>query len=139
MRPQDFVSLALSRYELRLTAQRATSLPPFLGSTLRGAFGHALKEVVYVMDHRDCGRCLVADRYLYPYLFEMPIPADVPQLRGQQKAPHPFILAPPNLLKTLRIENGSTKEPHTTGSRSDECQTCRKRQARLARQSSDFA
>ncbi len=87
--------LAIARYGLRLRAQAEASLPPFLGSTLRGAFGHALKNAVCVMSHRDCERCLVADRCFYPYLFETPVPPDLPELRGQQQAPHPFILAPP--------------------------------------------
>ena len=95
MVPEDFAALELSHYELKLRACQSASLPAFLGSTLRGAFGHALKEAVCVMDHRDCARCLVADRCIYPYLFETPVPDDVPQLRGQQQAPHPFILTPP--------------------------------------------
>lgn len=100
MRPQDFASLALSRYELKLWAQQSTSLPAFLGSTLRGAFGHALKEAVCLMSHRDCSHCLVADRCIYPYLFETPVPADLLQFRGLQQAPHPFILSPPGVLKS---------------------------------------
>jgi CRISPR-associated endoribonuclease Cas6 len=111
MRPQDFVSLALSRYELSLQARHSASLPAFLGSTLRGAFGHALKEVVCMMSHRDCRHCLVADRCIYPYLFETPMPAELPQLRGQQQAPHPFILAPPGLLKSAMEKPAAVKEP----------------------------
>jgi hypothetical protein len=110
MRPQDFSSLVLSRYELRLQAKQSTSLPAFLGSTLRGAFGHALKEAVCLMSHRDCSHCLVADRCIYPYLFETPAPADLPQLRGQQQAPHPFILAPPGLLKSASDRPSAEKE-----------------------------
>ncbi|HKV37959.1 MAG TPA: CRISPR system precrRNA processing endoribonuclease RAMP protein Cas6, partial [Blastocatellia bacterium] len=67
----------------------------FLGSTLRGAFGHALKQAVCVMSHRACERCLVQDRCIYPYLFETPAPPDAPLLKGQNHAPHPFILTPP--------------------------------------------
>jgi hypothetical protein len=97
MMADDFSVLELSRYELRLRARQATSLPPFLGSTLRGAFGHALKEAVCVMSHRRCDGCLVASRCIYPYVFETPVPPDIPQLRGQNQAPHPFILTPPML------------------------------------------
>ena len=111
MRPQDFISLALSRYELRLEARQSASLPAFLGSTLRGAFGHALKDAVCLMSHRDCSHCLVADRCIYPYLFETPAPADLAQLRGQQKAPHPFILAPPGLLRSATEKPAAIKEP----------------------------
>src|SRR5215217_4042481 len=107
MTPDDFAVLDLSRYELTLRASQAVSLPAFLGSTLRGAFGHALKEAVCVMSHRQCERCLVADRCIYPYLFETPVPPDVPQLRGQAQAPHPFILTPPMLKATERAERAN--------------------------------
>jgi hypothetical protein len=107
MTPNDFAALDLSRYELTLRASESVSLPAFLGSTLRGAFGHALKEAVCVMNHRDCVKCLVADRCIYPYLFETPVPPDVPQLRGQAQAPHPFILTPPMLKGNERAERVS--------------------------------
>lgn len=96
MSPEDFAPLCISRYELRLRAEEACSLPAFLGSTLRGAFGHALKSAVCVMEHRNCEQCMVADRCIYPYLFETPPPPDLALLRGQQRAPHPFILSPPS-------------------------------------------
>jgi CRISPR-associated endoribonuclease Cas6 len=118
----DFAPLDLSRYKLRLRACQAISLPPFLGSTLRGAFGHALKEAVCVMSHRDCERCLLADRCVYPYLFETPAPSDVHQLRGQKQAPHPFILAPPFLSgpdRVARIEHQSDQSRVTAHSLSD--------------------
>lgn len=95
MRADDFQTLDVLRSELRLRAVDAADLPSFLGSTLRGAFGHSLKNAVCVMPHRDCERCQVADRCLYPYLFETPPPPGLAQLKGQNQAPRPFILAPP--------------------------------------------
>lgn len=92
---EDFAPLNVSRYELKLRALRQVSLPAFLGSTLRGAFGHALKDAVCVMSHRNCERCMVAEGCIYPYLFETPAPAGVKLLKGQRQAPHPFILTPP--------------------------------------------
>jgi CRISPR-associated endoribonuclease Cas6 len=94
MQAEDFAVLNLSRYQLRLRARRAVTLPRYLGSTLRGAFGHALKDAVCVVGHRDCERCLLAERCIYPYLFETP-PPPIELLRGQKRAPHPFILMPP--------------------------------------------
>jgi CRISPR-associated endoribonuclease Cas6 len=94
MLPENFSVLNVSRYELRLKARRAVLLPRYLGSTLRGAFGHALKEAVCVVGHRDCGRCMLAERCVYPYLFETPAPP-IDLFRGQKGAPHPFILMPP--------------------------------------------
>lgn len=109
MTANDFDVLDLSRYELTLRASQSASLPAFLGSTLRGAFGHALKEAVCVMNHRDCIKCLVADRCVYPYLFETPVPQDIAQLRGQAQAPHPFILSPPILKSSERAERVNTQ------------------------------
>lgn len=96
MRCQDFDVLDIARFELTLSGRETCSLAAFLGSTLRGAFGHALKQAVCVMPHRDCDRCMVADRCIYPYLFETPPSPDVALLRGQQRVPHPFLLSPPS-------------------------------------------
>jgi hypothetical protein len=90
-----FAGLPVARLEFALRAEEDAELPNFLGSTLRGAFGHALKRAVCVMEHRDCERCLVVNRCLYPYLFETPSPENAPQLRSQQQMPRPFIFEPP--------------------------------------------
>jgi hypothetical protein len=94
MRPEDFANLDVARFRLRLRALQDAALPAFLGSTLRGAFGHSLKQAVCVMPHRACERCLVQDRCLYPYLFETPPPAESALLSTQRQAPRPFILTP---------------------------------------------
>jgi hypothetical protein len=105
MQTNDFAPLDLARYELRLRAAQQAPLPAFLGSTLRGAFGHALKQAVCIMEHRDCARCMVAERCLYPYLFETPVPPDAMRiLRNQTQAPRPFILAPPLLNGARRAQ-----------------------------------
>jgi hypothetical protein len=95
MTPEDFAPLAISRYELSFRAHEACSLPAFLGSTLRGAFGHALRDTVRVIDRADCDGCSSAGPCAYHYLFETPVPPRVTQLRGQREAPVPFILSPP--------------------------------------------
>lgn len=102
MQVDIYPALEIARYEISLCARAQVTLPPFLGSTLRGAFGHALKKTVCVAPHRDCERCMLVDRCSYPYLFETPVPVDVPQLRGQKNAPHPFILTPPFLSNSSR-------------------------------------
>jgi hypothetical protein len=109
-----FSGLDISRYRLVLRAVEPASLPAFLGSTLRGAFGHALKDAVCVMPHRNCDRCMVMDRCLYPYLFETPPPEHASQLKGQQQAPHPFILTPDVAqaasLRSLRLPADATPD-----------------------------
>src|SRR5215213_3445615 len=107
MLPEDFAAIDLSRYELLLRAVDAVGLPSYLGSTLRGAFGHALKDAVCVMPHRNCERCMVVDRCAYPYIFETPPPQNISILRGQQRVPHPFILTPP--IPNLRESSPSQK------------------------------
>ena len=92
---EDFAGLKLARYRIRLRAEEEALIPPFPGSTLRGTFGYALKQAVCVMSHRDCGRCLVASKCIYPYVFETPMPPGIAMLRKQQNAPHPFVLDPP--------------------------------------------
>ncbi len=95
---ETFAGLPVARLEFALRAEERAELPNFLGSTLRGAFGHALKRAVCVMERRDCETCPIVDRCLYPYLFETPAPPDLPQLRSQQQMPHPFIFEPPDTL-----------------------------------------
>jgi CRISPR-associated endoribonuclease Cas6 len=95
MHPENFNGLELARYELRLRACQPVSLPPFLGSTLRGAFGHALKRSVCIMRPPECSTCVVADQCIYPHLFETTMPKGLSHLHGYREAPRPFILAPP--------------------------------------------
>ena len=118
MQAEDFSVLNLSRYQLRLKAQRAVRLPQYLGSTLRGAFGHALKEAVCVVAHRNCERCMLAERCIYPYLFETPAPP-IELLRNQKGAPHPFILMPP--LSEPAENSGCDTEPRPRSFKRTEC------------------
>lgn len=88
-------ALSLAQYEFRLVALREGELPPFLGSTFRGSFGYALKAVACSMPHQDCARCLLAERCLYPRLFEPQASQPDGLLKRQQNAPRPFIFEPP--------------------------------------------
>lgn len=88
-------ALSLAQYEFRLAALTAGELPPFLGSTFRGSFGYALKAVACSMPHGDCARCLLAERCLYPRLFEPRVQQTNGLLKQQQNAPRPFIFEPP--------------------------------------------
>lgn len=95
--------LSLLMLTFRLQAESAVILPPFLGSTLRGAFGKALKNVVCFVPRGDCENCWFREACDYQYIFESPNFADVPReamhpkLRGQKNVPAPFVLIPPRL------------------------------------------
>src|ERR1700753_237323 len=111
MRADDLTVLDVARYRLQLRAREATTLPPFLGSTLRGAFGHALKRSVCIMRPRDCERCLVADRCIYPYLFETSALPGLPRQGGYRQAPHPLVLLPPIFYPADGIVNQESARP----------------------------
>ncbi len=74
-------------------------LPPFKGSTFRGAFGVALKRVVCALKRQDCQKCLLGSRCIYAFFFEKK--NSVP-LHGKKVAaiPHPFVIEPPLNSKT---------------------------------------
>jgi hypothetical protein len=85
----------VARYEFRLQAREEVELPALLGSTLRGAFGHALKAIACSVSHQDCRRCLLTDVCLYPTFFESQIEAARDLLGKNQSAPRPYIFQPP--------------------------------------------
>ena len=66
-------------------------LPVFKGSTLRGAFGHALKTVACALRQQDCETCLLAQTCAYALIFA------TERLSGSHVTarPHPYIINPP--------------------------------------------
>jgi hypothetical protein len=96
------------RLNFTLKAESDVKLPPFLGSTLRGAFGTALKQLLCFVPHRNCENCWFFEGCNYQYLFESPnllgLPKEEihPLLRGQTELPHPFILTSPSLVKKIK-------------------------------------
>ncbi len=87
------------------TVEEAMTLPPYLGSTLRGAFGHALKEVGCFYRERGapCEGCVEnrgalaegrATRCVYGYIFETPRPPGAPLHERQPEVPHPYVIRP---------------------------------------------
>lgn len=83
-----------ARFRLDMVAIDRLRLPPYKGSTLRGAFGHAFKKLVCVKRDLDCSTCLIRDRCVYYYVFETPFGGEGDP-RGYTFAPHPFVIEPP--------------------------------------------
>src|SRR5205085_1044544 len=67
---EPFSFLTLARYEFRLLAREEAELPALLGSTLRVAFGHALKAIACSVSHQDCSRCFLRDVFIYLTFFK---------------------------------------------------------------------
>ncbi len=71
-------------------------LPPFKGSTLRGAFGYALKKITCALPRMQCADCILAPSCCYSLVFES-------EKLGRNRAgyarlaarPHPYVLEPP--------------------------------------------
>lgn len=93
--PDGLPALKLLPLRFTLRARTPLQLPRYKGSTLRGGFGTAFKQAVCVVEHRDCGRCLLRTTCAYPYVFDTPVPDDAARLRKYTAAPHPFVLLPP--------------------------------------------
>jgi CRISPR-associated endoribonuclease Cas6 len=89
-------SLPYLRLRAALRAERAARLPPFKGSLLRGAFGHALRRMVCVMGpQQPCPSCSLRGGCVYPRLFVTLIEGEPPPfLRGLSTAPGPYIFEP---------------------------------------------
>lgn len=105
---QVLSALPVLRCAFQLRAEESVSLPPFVGSMLRGAFGRALKNVVCRVPHGDCRRCWFVEACAYPYIFETGVldddalPRLHPQLYHNADVPHPFVLSAPPLIPLAR-------------------------------------
>lgn len=87
-----FSVLDVARLRFYLRARGAVRLSPFLGSTLRGAFGHALKAVACPLEQPSCPEnCLQPSACLYAYIFE----TKHCTAKTQEDLPRPFIFVPP--------------------------------------------
>lgn len=83
-----------ARYRLEFITERPIYLPEYAGSTLRGAFGHALRQIACVTRERNCGACALYRSCAYPAIFETPPPLDYAR-RKLSKVPLPFVVEPP--------------------------------------------
>lgn len=84
-----------STFNLRLRALEPCQLPGYLGSALRGVFGHAFKDSVCLVRHGDCSNCLLRERCPYPYVFETFRPEGAAWMTRYDNVPHPYLLLPP--------------------------------------------
>lgn len=86
-------SIQLARYRLHLRSKTCVRLPPYAGSTLRGAFGHALRKLSCITGAQQCSGCGVINSCPYPRIFE---PQKVPHretgLAAQAKMLSPYVI-----------------------------------------------
>ena len=84
------------RLRFTLRSEGEAVLPPFKGSLLRGAFGHALRRAVCAYGPgQECAACPLRRLCVYTRLFETFIEeAPPPFLRGLDTAPRPYVFEP---------------------------------------------
>lgn len=73
-------SLALARYRIAFEAIESLDLPEYLGSTLRGAFGRAFRQLC--CPGRPNEACPIPEACPYHLVFETAPPPDADALRG---------------------------------------------------------
>jgi hypothetical protein len=96
--------LRIAKYRFTLQAVERLELPPYKGTTLRGAFGNVFKRLACSQSGQVCADCLLQTTCAHAYVFETPLPADAEVLRTYQDVPHPFVLEPP-------LDQRTTYEP----------------------------
>lgn len=84
----------IARYRFDCQVENPIRLPEYAGSTLRGAFGHALKKIACMTRQSDCKTCPLYRSCPYPAIFAPPPPA-THSLQKFSEIPTPFIVEPP--------------------------------------------
>lgn len=85
-------TLATSTYRVTFTARQRLNLPEYLGSTLRGAFGHAFRAVA--CQARMGEPCVDPQTCAYHLTFESTPPPGSEALSRHEEIPRPFVIAP---------------------------------------------
>jgi len=87
--------IKVSSFLFHLEPIEPIELPPYKGSTLRGAFGHCFKKVICVLNKKDCNICDLKSCCVYMYVFDTKLPKKAKMMRKYETIPHPFVLTPP--------------------------------------------
>lgn len=92
----------IATYTFQCRFNTPAFLPVFKGSTLRGAFGHALKRIACALRQQECDKCLLFSSCAYAFLFEVEKTTSIDSERSRMvHRPHPYVLVPPDETKRL--------------------------------------
>jgi hypothetical protein len=104
--------LKLARYRFTLRVLTPLRLPDYAGSALRGAFGHALRQINCVTKAKDCKGCPVIAQCPYAQVFA---PHEIPRealnqnvgMNIKNQIPVPYIIEAP-LASARTYQSGET-------------------------------
>lgn len=88
-------SFPATRYRLESRVESPLRLPEYAGSTLRGAFGRALRRSACLTREAACPPCPLWRSCPYPAIFQPPPPSEH-ALQKFSEIPPPFIVEPPD-------------------------------------------
>lgn len=89
------IALPLARYRLDFEVETPLSLPDYAGSTLRGAFGGALRAACCMTKQPNCDGCPLLATCPYAIVFETRPPQQGHALQKFSQVPHPYVIEPP--------------------------------------------
>lgn len=87
--------LPIARYRFSFQINSPLQLPDYAGSTLRGAFGGALRYVSCMTKQPTCTACPLIPTCPYTRIFETH-PSEEHQLQKFSQLPNPYVIEPPN-------------------------------------------
>lgn len=90
----DTVSFPVARYRFEFRATQPIRLPDYAGSMLRGAFGHALRQLACMTRQKECAGCPLIAACPYPAIFA-PVPPANHSLQRFSQVPAPYVIEPP--------------------------------------------
>lgn len=93
--------LPIARYRLEFEVTSPLTLPPYAGSTLRGAWGRALRALSCLTRQPTCDGCPLLHTCPYTAVFETRVLPGHPSptLQGLIEVPRPYVLEPPTASK----------------------------------------
>lgn len=87
-------SFPLARYRFEWQVTTPLRLPDYAGSTLRGAFGHALRQLACITRQKECAACPLETSCPYPAIFA-PLPPKTHALQHFSAIPVPYVVEAP--------------------------------------------
>ena len=90
----NLTTFPVARYRFVFEVTRPIRLPDYAGSMLRGAFGHALRQVACMTKQKECEGCPLLRSCSYPKVFAPP-PPEAHALQKFTQIPVPYVIEPP--------------------------------------------